>query len=99
LLRQLSDCWATRDPDRFLPLLSQDLRATQQPDDDDDVVRFTLRMGAPLVWERVSDVELIDATHAAATVRQTSGDNVDTLQYRFAYEGGAWRWDGIVDSP
>jgi hypothetical protein len=99
LLRQMSDCWATRDPDRFLPLLSRDFRATQQPADDDDVRRFTLRMGAPLVWERVSDVELTDATHARASVRQLSGDNIDVLQYAFVYEDGSWRWDGTSDGP
>ena len=99
LLRQMSDCWATRDPDRFLPLLSRDFRATQQPDDDDDVRRFTLRMGAPIVWERVSDVELTDATHATASVRQLSGDDIDVVRYEFIYEDGAWRWDGTSDSP
>jgi hypothetical protein len=99
LLRQMSDCWATRDPDRFLSLLSRDFRATQQPEDDDDVRRFTLRMGAPLVWERTSDVEVVDATHATASVRQLSGDNVDVLRYDFVYEDGAWRWDGTSDGP
>jgi hypothetical protein len=99
LLRQMSDCWATRDPDRFLALLSQDFRAAQQPDDYDDVVRFTLRMGAPLVWERVSAVERIDATHASASVRQLSGDNIDILRYDFVYQDGAWRWDGTSGGP
>lgn len=99
LLRQMSDCWATRDPDRFLPLLSRDFRARHQPADDDDVRRFTLRMGAPLVWERAGDVEVIDATHATASVRQFSGDNVDVLRYDFVYEDGAWRWDGTSDNP
>jgi hypothetical protein len=99
LLRQMTDCWATRDPDRFLSLLSRDFRATQQPEDDDDVRRFTLRMGAPLVWERTSDVEVVDATHATASVRQLSGDNVDVLRYDFVYEDGAWRWDGTSDGP
>jgi hypothetical protein len=99
LLRQMSDCWATRDPDRFLPLLSRDFRATHQPADDDDVRRFTLGMGAPLVWELASDVEVIDATHATASVRQFAGDNVDILRYDFVYEDGAWRWDGMSDSP
>ena len=99
LLRQLSDCWATRDPDRFLPLLSRDFRARHQPADDDDVRRFTLGMGAPLVWELASDVEVIDATHATASVRQFAGDNVDILRYDFVYEDGAWRWDGMSDSP
>jgi hypothetical protein len=99
LLRQMSDCWATRDPDRFLPLLSRDFRARHQPAGDDDVRQFTLGMGAPLVWELASDVDVIDATRATASVRQFSGDNVDVLRYDFVYEDGAWRWDGMSDSP
>jgi hypothetical protein len=98
LLRQMSDCWATRDPDRFLPLLSRDFRATQQPADEAGMRRYTLAMGAPLVWERVSEVDLSDATHATASVRQVSGDNVDAVRYRFVFEDGAWRWDGLADS-
>jgi hypothetical protein len=98
LLRQMSDCWATRDPDRFLPLLSRDFRATQQPADEDDMRRYTLAMGAPIVWERVSEVDLSDATHATASVRQVSGDTVDAVRYRFVFEDGAWRWDGIAVS-
>jgi hypothetical protein len=99
VLRQMSDCWATRTPDRFLRLLSQDFRAAQQPDDNADVRRFTLAMGAPIVWERVSDVELVDDTHATASVRQISGDNIDVVRYAFVFEDGAWRWDGTIDSP
>jgi len=98
LLRQMSDCWATRDPDRFLPLLSRDFRASQQPDDDDDVRRFTLRMGAPIVWERVGDVDRVSATRATASVRQLSGDNIDVVRYDFVFENGSWRWDGTHDS-
>ena len=99
VLRQMSDCWATRTPDRFLHLLSEDFRASQQPDDNADVRRFTLAMGAPIVWERVSDVELVDGTHATASVRQISGDNIDVVRYAFVFEDGAWRWDGTVDNP
>jgi hypothetical protein len=99
VLRQMSDCWATRAPDRFLSLLSRDFRASQQPDDNDDVRRFTLAMGAPIVWERVGDVEVVDATHATASVRQISGDNIDVVPYAFVFEDGAWRWDGPINSP
>ncbi|MBA3450197.1 MAG: hypothetical protein H0T18_03170, partial [Chloroflexia bacterium] len=99
LLKQMSDCWATRQPDRFLQLLSQEFRDSQSPEDDDDRRRFALSMGAPIVWDLVNDVEMRDATHATATVRQTLGDNIDTLRYAFVFEDGAWRWDGIADSP
>jgi hypothetical protein len=99
VLRQMSDCWATREPERFLALLSEDFQAMQRPDDDDDARRFTLAMAAPIVWDRVSDVDQVDATHATANVRQTVGDNIDVVRYEFVYEGGAWRWDGTADAP
>ena len=99
VLRQMSDCWATREPERFLQLLSEDFQAMQRPEDDDDARRFTLAMAAPIVWDRVSGVDQVDATHATANVRQTVGDNIDVVRYEFVYEDGAWRWDGTADAP
>ena len=98
VLRQLSDCWATRAPDRFLQLLSQEFRASYQPVGDDEMRHFTLAMGAPIVWERVGDVELIDPARAIVGVRQIAGDDVDTQRYAFVFERGAWRWDGTAAS-
>jgi hypothetical protein len=99
LLGQLSDCWATRTPDRFIPLLSREFQVALQPDDQGGERRLTLLMGAPLIWERVSEVELIDVTHIRARVRQISGDEIDELPFDFVYEDGTWRWDGIADEP
>jgi hypothetical protein len=99
LLKQMSDCWATRQPERFLQLLSAEHRAAQSPEDEDAERRFILNMGAPIVWELTGEVEVVDATRATATVRQTLGDTVDTVQYGFVYEDDAWRWDGTVDTP
>jgi hypothetical protein len=96
LLAQLSECWATRAPDRFLPLLSQEFQAALQPGGRDDARRLTLLMGAPLIWERVGPLASRDATHATARVRQISGDEIDELPFLFVYENGAWRWDGIA---
>ena len=56
-------------------------------------------MGAPIVWERVSDVDRVSATRVTASVRQLSGDDIDVVRYEFIYEDGAWRWDGTSDSP
>jgi hypothetical protein len=98
VLRQMSACWATRQPDHFLPLLSEDFRAELAPDGDDAARRFTLTMAAPLVWELAGEVEVVDPTRATATVRQISGDEVDFVQYVFVFEDGAWRWDGEDDS-
>jgi hypothetical protein len=99
LLRQMSDCWATRQPDRFLQLLSRDFQASQRPDGADAARRFTLAMGAPLSWHLAGEVEMVDATHAAASVRQIAGDDIDVVRYNFVFEDGAWRWDGTFDSP
>jgi hypothetical protein len=99
LLSQLSDCWATRAPDRFLPLLGRGFQATLQPGNPAGARRMRLLMAAPLIWERAGDVEIIDASHARARVRQISGDEVDELPFEFVYEDGAWRWDGIAVGP
>lgn len=99
LLKQMSDCWATRQPERFLPLLSQRHRAEQRPVGGDAERRFVLNMGAPVVWELAGDVEITDGAHATAMVRQTLGDSVDVVRYAFVLEDGSWLWDGVADSP
>ena len=99
LLGQMSDCWATREPDRFLQLLSREFRASQQAETEDDRRRLTLTMSAPIVWNLASEVETVDATHATASVQQTLGDTIDIVRQAFVYEEGAWRWDGPVASP
>ena len=97
LLGQMSACWATRQPGHFLPLLSKDFQAEVLPNADESQ-RFALTMGAPIVWDQASEVELTDRTHVAATVRQTAGDEVDFVRYVFVFEDGAWRWDGAAQS-
>jgi hypothetical protein len=98
LVKQLSSCWATRDPDRFLPLLSEAFAASQTDDGDDDRRRLALAMASPIVWDQVSDLERHGAERVSATVRQLAGDYVDFVRYDFVYEGGAWRWDGVADA-
>jgi hypothetical protein len=99
LLKQMSDCWATRQPERFLPMLSQEHRAAQSPDDEDAERRYILNMGAPVVWELYGEIELSGDARAEAMVRQTLGDTVDTVRYAFVFEDGSWRWDGAADGP
>lgn len=99
LLKQMSDCWATRQPERFLPLLSQSYRAEQRPVGGNAERRFVLNMGAPVVWELAGEVEITDGARATAMVRQTLGDSVDVVRYAFVLEDGSWRWDGVADSP
>jgi hypothetical protein len=98
VLRQMSDCWATREPDRFLQLLSREFREAQFPADEDGLRGFTLAMAAPIVWDRVGEVSSLDETRATAIVRQTSGDNIDEAPYAFVFEDGAWRWDGAAEA-
>jgi len=93
LLARMTACWATGDPQKFLPLLSAEHRATLAGDAD-ELRRFALTMGAPIVWERVGEIEPVDAGRVVATVRQTSGDEEDFTRYAFVVEDGAWRWDG-----
>ena len=99
LLKQMSDCWATRQPERFLPLLSQEHRAAQTPDNEDAKRRYILNMGAPIVWELAGEIEPTGDARAEAMVRQTLGDTVDTVRYAFVFEDGSWRWDGAADGP
>jgi hypothetical protein len=99
LLKQMSDCWATRQPERFLQLLSEQQRAAQIPEDDDAERRFILNMGAPIVWDLASEVEVVDGDRATAMVRQTLGDTIDEVRYAFVFEDGRWRWDGVADAP
>lgn len=98
LLATMSACWATRQPERFRPLLSPEQAAALIGDGEDAARRFARTMAAPIVWERSGEVELLDATHAAATVRLFLGDEVDYLRFAFVADAaGAWRWDGVYE--
>ena len=99
LLRRMSSCWATRDPERFLPLLSDDFRSELVASDEESTRQFALRMGAPIVWDRAGEVEFISSGRAAVEVRQTAGDEIDQLRYLFVFEDGAWRWGGPARDP
>jgi hypothetical protein len=98
VLTTMSACWATTQPDRFLPLLSRDLRQrfTTAADDPD---RLALVMNTPLVWDGAQDLTVIAPDRVAATVRQTSGDTIDVLRGEFVWQDGGWRWDGASDPP
>jgi hypothetical protein len=53
-----------------------------------------LMAATPFVWERTGDVDVIDATHATALVRQAVNNQEDFVRYAFEFEDGAWRWAG-----
>lgn len=100
LLGQLTACWATGDPARFLPLWSQDFRDAflSGTDDQNNAAIGSLRaaMQIPITWERAGDVELVAGDVAEAVVRTTTLDEQEFVRYVFVFEDGAWRWDGAT---
>ncbi|MFL5761324.1 MAG: hypothetical protein ACJ789_16510 [Thermomicrobiales bacterium] len=97
LLEQLTACWGTGDPARFLPLLTDTyaqslLNAGQS---QDDLLRnLATAMGVPVTYQRAGDVTIIDATHASAIVRTTNGEQEQFIRFRFALVDGKWKLDG-----
>ncbi len=100
LLSQLTSCWATGDPRRFLLLLSNEFRDTlvDGTEDESSTALRNLRaaMQLPIVWERAGDVEMTGENRAEAVVRTTAADQEEFVRYRFVFEDGAWRWDGTA---
>src|SRR5262249_2066060 len=97
LLSQMTSCWATGRPDLFLPLLTREYRAQllQGNTSTDPIAALsTLMASTPYVWERAGEVDLVDATHATALVRQAVNTQEDFVRYAFALEDGAWLWNG-----
>jgi hypothetical protein len=97
LLAQLTACWATGDPARFLPLLTDDyaqslLNAGQS---QDDLIRdLATAMGVPITYQRAGDVTIVDDTHATAIVRTSNGEQEQFVRFRFALVDGEWKLDG-----
>ncbi|MEA2525428.1 MAG: hypothetical protein QOF73_2655 [Thermomicrobiales bacterium] len=97
LLSQMTSCWATGQPELFLPLMTSSFRAQfLQSDSSTDPIAAlaTLMASTPFVWERAGEVDIIDATHATALVRQAVNNQEDFVRYAFELEDGAWRWNG-----
>lgn len=94
LLAQMTACWATGDPARFLPLLSAEFRASLLASGDNFTQSLAAAMAAPITWERAGDIDIIDATHVSAIVRTSLGVEEDFVRFNFVFEDGAWRWDG-----
>jgi hypothetical protein len=97
LLDQLTACWATGDPARFLPLLTDEyaqslLTAGQS---QDDLLRdLATAMGSPVTYQRAGDVTIIDDTHATAIVRTSNGEQEQFIRFKFALVNGEWKLDG-----
>ena len=97
LLQQVTGCWATGDPARFLPLHTR--RVLEEIDEtvplEQFVPQFAPAMQQPLTFERVGDVELVDPTHATAYVVISFGGQELPLQFEFALEDGEWLLDSF----
>lgn len=96
LLSQMTSCWATGKPELFLPLLTAGYRAQvlQGTSTDPIAALASLMASTPYVWQRAGQVDVVDATHATALVRQAVNTQEDFVRYAFAFEDGAWRWNG-----
>jgi hypothetical protein len=99
LLEQLTACWGTGDPSRFLPLLTDEYAATllNAGDTQDDLIRnLAAAMGTAVTYERAGDVNVIDDTHVSAIVRTSNGQEEQFTRFRFALVDGEWKLDGPV---
>ncbi|MGI8476622.1 MAG: hypothetical protein ACR2OO_09665 [Thermomicrobiales bacterium] len=98
LLSQMSACWATGDPAKFLPLLSkgfqtQFLGDTKQAQTS-AIQGLAAAMASPIIWERAGELGTTTDAKTSAVVRQTVGTTSTFVRFNFVFEDGAWRWDG-----
>ncbi len=93
----MTSCWATGQPELFLSLMTSSFRAQflQDAASTDPVAALaTLMASTPYVWERAGEVDVVDATHANALVRQAVNTQEDFVRYQFELEDGVWLWNG-----
>ena len=93
LLAQMTACWATGEPERFLALWSDDFRA-QFLEEEGALDSLRAAMQVPLTWERAGDVNMDGDDRAEAVVRTTTLDEEEFVRFRFVFENGGWKWDG-----
>lgn len=98
LLSQMTSCWATGDPQRFLPLLTKDFQEQfvggTEEEQTASLASLQAAMQLPIVWERAGDVTETEDNRAQAVVRTTAADQEEFVRYLFVFEDEAWRWDG-----
>jgi hypothetical protein len=95
LLSQMTACWATGEPERFLALWSDDLRG-QFLQDETALDSLRAAMQVPFEWERAGDLRMDGDDRAEAVVRQTTLDQEEFARFSFVFEHGGWRWDGAT---
>lgn len=94
LLAQLTACWATRDPARWLPLLSTEFQQTLIQSDPNFLETLTVSMSSPIVWERSGEITIEAPNRISAIVKSTVGTEEDFQRFVFIFEDGQWKWDG-----
>lgn len=94
LLDQLTACWASREPERWLPLLSNEFRNALISSDPNFLETLTISMTAPIIWERAGELTILAPNQISAPVKSTTGTEQDFQTFIFVFEDGQWKWNG-----
>jgi hypothetical protein len=94
LLGQLTACWASREPERWLPLLSDEFRDALITSDPNFLETLTISMTSPIVWERAGELTIVAPNQITAPVKSTVGTEQDFQTFIFIFEDGQWKWNG-----
>jgi hypothetical protein len=100
-LDELTACWATGDPARFLPLLTDEYQVaflSAGTDEEEDPSRqaraLATAMGIEFTFTRAGDIREVREDEATCIVRTVIGGQESLGRYRFVFIEGAWYWDG-----
>ena len=94
LLGQLTACWASREPERWLPLLSDEFRTALITSDPNFLETLNISMSSPIVWERAGELTILAPNQISAPVKSTVGTEEDFQTFVFIFEDGQWKWNG-----
>ncbi len=94
LLDQLTACWASREPERWLPLLSNEFRDALITSDPNFLETLSISMSSPIVWERAGEITIVAPNQITAPVKSTVGTEQDFQTFVFVFEDGQWKWNG-----
>ncbi len=94
LLAQLTACWASREPERWLPLLSDEFRDALITSDPNFLETLSISMSSPILWERAGEISIVTPNQITAPVKSTVGTEQDFQNFIFIFEDGQWKWNG-----
>ncbi len=83
LLGQLTACWASREPERWLPLLSDEFRDALITSDPNFLETLNISMSSPIVWERAGELTILAPNQISAPVKSTVGTEQDFQTFIF----------------